>query len=209
MRAVCGPARHSANMKARHLPRLPTGHLLVLLGVGKVLGFSRKELLVASNANIGGGSSGGSIIYTSHNHSGWQQHAIRLLLKSNLLLSAPALPFTMYAASLHRPLHRCGHGSSQGLDVLDRPWHSRFDAGLRHRVFFGDRVVWGLCCICSCVVMLGPFCEGVCTCEAAACCCSCCIIYTTSTTALSPWFYAACACAPRPGYKAQRATEVD
>lgn len=151
MRAVCGPARHSANMKARHLPRLPTGHLLVLLGVGKVLGFSRKELLVASNANIGGGSSGGSIIYTSHNHSGWQQHAIRLLLKSNLLLSAPALPFTMYAASSHRPLHRCGHGSSQGLDVLDRPWHSRFDAGLRHRVFSGDRVVWGLCCICSCV----------------------------------------------------------
>jgi uncharacterized membrane protein len=29
-------------------------HLLLLLGVGKLLGFSRKELLLASNANIGG-----------------------------------------------------------------------------------------------------------------------------------------------------------
>jgi hypothetical protein len=32
------------------------GHLLLLLGLGKLAGFSRKELLLASNANIGGGS---------------------------------------------------------------------------------------------------------------------------------------------------------
>jgi uncharacterized membrane protein len=30
-------------------------HLLLLLGVGKLLGFSRRDLLLASNANIGGG----------------------------------------------------------------------------------------------------------------------------------------------------------
>ena len=29
-------------------------HLLLLLGIGKLLGFPRKELLLASNANIGG-----------------------------------------------------------------------------------------------------------------------------------------------------------
>lgn len=29
-------------------------HLAILLGVGKLLGFSRRELLIASNANIGG-----------------------------------------------------------------------------------------------------------------------------------------------------------
>jgi uncharacterized membrane protein len=30
------------------------GHLLLLLGLGRLAGFSRKELLLASNANIGG-----------------------------------------------------------------------------------------------------------------------------------------------------------
>jgi uncharacterized membrane protein len=31
-----------------------SGHLLLLLGLGRLAGFSRKELLLASNANIGG-----------------------------------------------------------------------------------------------------------------------------------------------------------
>lgn len=31
-------------------------HLGLLLGVGKLMGFSRRELLLASNANIGGGA---------------------------------------------------------------------------------------------------------------------------------------------------------
>lgn len=31
-------------------------HLLLMLGIGRMLGFSRKDLLIASNANIGGKS---------------------------------------------------------------------------------------------------------------------------------------------------------
>jgi uncharacterized membrane protein len=30
------------------------GHLGLMLGLGKLLGFSRRDLLIASNANIGG-----------------------------------------------------------------------------------------------------------------------------------------------------------
>lgn len=30
-------------------------HLLLILGAGRMAGFSRKELLLASNANVGGG----------------------------------------------------------------------------------------------------------------------------------------------------------
>lgn len=51
------------------------GHLLLLLLLGRLAGFSRRDLLLASNANIGGGYrvANGTVTSCGHGCEGWRQ----------------------------------------------------------------------------------------------------------------------------------------
>jgi len=55
------------------------GHLAFLLGVGSLLGFSRRELLIASNANIGGVH----VLYSASIFLGGHVTIAELLIASN------------------------------------------------------------------------------------------------------------------------------
>lgn len=57
-----------------------SAHLVLLLGAGKLAGFSRKELLLASNANIGGPSTVAGMAAAK----GWRASLVPAILVSTL-----------------------------------------------------------------------------------------------------------------------------
>ena len=121
-------------------------HLGLTLGLGRLLGFSLRDLLLASNANIGGAGRGGAGL------AGWgclcagprggggpilqplcAQPACKCRIPAcdncpePLGWRCPPLPCIAC-----RPLDRCGHGRRQGLDLLAGAIHPHLHAGLRH-----------------------------------------------------------------------------
>lgn len=63
-------------------------HLALILGVGRLAGFTRKELLLASNANVGGPSTAAGMAAAK----GWQSMLVPALLVGTwwVTVSAPA-----------------------------------------------------------------------------------------------------------------------
>lgn len=57
-----------------------SSHLALLLGIGRLFGFSRKELLLASNANIGGPSTVAGMAAAK----GWRSMLVPSILTSTL-----------------------------------------------------------------------------------------------------------------------------